>query len=94
MQKVKSVSCSLFILRFFISVLFNYSCKITKKWQKWGGQKAKYSVKGGFSADFMYKKVKKVLKLCRKNIYLYPKWHKYVFSHLQLPFCNDNYKPA
>jgi len=51
MQKVKSVSCSLFILRFFISVLFNYSCKITKKWQKWGGQKAKYSVKGGFSAE-------------------------------------------
>jgi len=41
----------LFILRFFISVLFCYSGKSTKKWQKMGGQKAKYSVKGGFSAE-------------------------------------------
>ena len=51
MQKVKSVSCSLFILRFFISVLFCYSGKSTQKTQRRGGQKAKYSVKGGFSAE-------------------------------------------
>lgn len=47
-----------------------------------GGQKAKYSVKGGFSADFMYKKVQKVLKLCRKKYIFVPEMAQICFLPL------------